>query len=56
MPIDCDFQASWIGFPKDFWDDEEETEFDEDFEYESRRDMQIEEAIDELNRKEHGCG
>lgn len=50
---DRDLEAPWIGFPPD-WDEEDEIECDEDFEYESRRDMELEKAIDELNRKENG--
>lgn len=38
---DRDLQASWIGFAPDYWD-EEEVEDDEDFEYERRRDMELE--------------
>lgn len=46
MPKDFDLQAPWIGYPAD-WDedDEEETKFDEDFEYESRRDMELEDEL-----------
>ena len=52
---DKDLQAPWIGYPPDWEDDdEEEMEYDEDFEYESRRDMELEEEIDELNQKENG--
>ena len=53
MPRDSNLEADWIGKPPDYYD-EEETEFDEDFVYDSLRDMQLEEAIDELNRKENG--
>ena len=38
---DRDLQAPWIGYAKDYWD-EDEIEYDEDFEYESRRDMEVE--------------
>ena len=37
--MDRDLQAPFIGYASDYWDDEE-TEYDEDFEYESRRDME----------------
>lgn len=36
-----DLQANWIGYASDYWD-EEESEYDEDFAYESRRDMELE--------------
>ena len=36
-----DLQAPWIGYDNDYWD-EEETEYDEDIECESRRDMRYE--------------
>ena len=49
---DCDLEAPWIGYSNDYWDDEDEeeldtenTEYDEDFEYESRRDMEWEDEI-----------
>lgn len=45
MPKDFDLQAPWIGKPPDYYDDEEETKFDEDFEYESRRDMELEDEL-----------
>lgn len=41
---DCDLQAPWIGYDEDYWE-EDELEFDEDFEYESRRDMEVEDEI-----------
>ena len=40
---DRDLQAPWIGYSEDYWDEEnEETEFDEDFLYERQRDMELE--------------
>ena len=44
MTKDFDLQASWIDKPPDYYD-EEETEYDEDFEYESRRDMELEDEL-----------
>jgi hypothetical protein len=41
-----DFQAPWIGYGADYFD-EEETDYDEDFEYESRRDMRYEDEQDD---------
>lgn len=41
---DRDLQAPWIGYPEDYWD-EEETEYDEDFEYESWRDRELEKEL-----------
>ena len=39
-----DLQAPWIGSPPNYWD-EEETEYDEDFEYETQRDMGVEDEM-----------
>ena len=42
---DCDLQAPWVGkcaedyYGYDYYEDEEE--YDEDFEYESKRDMEL---------------
>lgn len=41
---DRDLQAPWVGKkPEEYYGyDDEEAEYDEDFEYESRRDMALE--------------
>ena len=40
---DRDLQAPWVGkTPEEYYGYEEEAERDEDFEYESRRDMALE--------------
>jgi hypothetical protein len=41
-----DLQAPWIGYDSDYLDEQEEMEYDEDFEYESRRDMELEDEIE----------
>lgn len=44
--LDRDLQAPWVGkCAEDYYgyDDEDEAEYDEDFAYESRRDMELEE-------------
>ena len=41
---DCDLQAPWVGkCAEDYYgyDDYEDEEYDEDFEYESKRDMEL---------------
>ena len=40
---DCDLQAPWVGkCAEDYYgEDEEEIDYDEDFEYESQRDMEL---------------
>ena len=43
MPEDFDLENGWLICDNDFWySDEEEMWFDEDFAYESRRDMELE--------------
>ena len=45
---DRDLQASWVGKCREeyYGDDEEEMEFDEEFAYESWRDMRYEDEIE----------
>lgn len=49
MPRDRDLEAPWIGKPPDWYADDELDgeihEYDEDFEYESRRDMEMEDEV-----------
>ena len=43
MVNDSNLQAYWIGYSDDYWySDEEDLGFDEDFSYESSRDMELE--------------
>lgn len=40
---DRDLQAPWVGkTPEEYYGYKEEAEYDEDLEYESRRDMELE--------------
>ena len=46
MKRDCDLEAPYIGFPDFTWySDEEDFGIDEDFAYESRRDMELEDEL-----------